>query len=323
MEQQPPPQQPTDAQRLWNLYRQAAHTLRATLAPPVADTQEEFERRDYVALDLVGSLSPANADEVALATQYVAAYAYAMDCLRLMRECPGTPDAKKLGAGARSTMREARGARSLLLRVQKERHQPEKDNAACKQDGWSQHIALELMSEALGYARAAPVAAPPPEAEVAPEPGAELLPPMPAPAVAPPAPEAAPIAEQMAPRPEVAQPTVPAVAHRSTPAAAPPPEPAPVAAPLPPMTAPVAAPLPAEPSLPPAPVEDGKPLFDPAAEAERYAIVNPRRAALIRQRGGVPDDCDFGPPEPELVPFIVSGTSPALRALDGPAAAMT
>jgi len=281
MEQQPPLRQPTDAQRLWDLYHQAAHTLRATLPPPLADTPEEFERRDQVALGFLASVSPANADEVALASQYVAAHSYAMDCMRLMRECPGTPDAKKLGAEARSTMREARGARTLLLRVQKERHQREKDNAACKQDGWSRHIALELMSEALGYAPPAPAAVLPPE----PAPVAEPLPPMPAPVAGPLAPM---------PAPEVVQ-----------------------------ASAPAGAPPPAQPSPAPQPAEDGAPPFDGPADADRYAIVYPRRAALIRQRGGVPDDCDFGPPKPELVPFIATGTSPVLRALDSPATAAT
>jgi hypothetical protein len=47
----------------------------------------------------------------------------------------------------------------------------------------------------------------------------------------------------------------------------------------------------------------------------------PRRAALIRSLGGLPEPCDFGPPEPELVHAIVTGTSPHLRELDIPAEA--
>jgi len=42
----------------------------------------------------------------------------------------------------------------------------------------------------------------------------------------------------------------------------------------------------------------------------------PRRARLIRAHGGLPDKIDFGPPDPELVPFIVHGTTPELLALD-------
>ena len=64
------------------------------------------------------------------------------------------------------------------------------------------------------------------------------------------------------------------------------------------------------------PPADTEPKRDLAAEAEMYAIMYPRRAKLIRSLGGLPDNPDFGPPDPELVPFIVSGTTPALLALD-------
>jgi hypothetical protein len=69
------------------------------------------------------------------------------------------------------------------------------------------------------------------------------------------------------------------------------------------------------------PVEEPAPQPDPAAEAEQYAIIYPRRAALIRSLGGLPDRPDFGPPAPALVHAIVTGTSPTLRALDRPGAA--
>jgi hypothetical protein len=64
----------------------------------------------------------------------------------------------------------------------------------------------------------------------------------------------------------------------------------------------------------PAPIEP-----DIAAEAELYAVIYPRRAALIRGLGGLPAKLDFGPPEPELVAAIVAGTGPNLRALDAQA----
>ena len=53
-------------------------------------------------------------------------------------------------------------------------------------------------------------------------------------------------------------------------------------------------------------------------EAEQYAVMHPDRASRIRAAGGLPQRCDFGPPEPELVQAIVSGTSPVLCALDPP-----
>jgi hypothetical protein len=44
----------------------------------------------------------------------------------------------------------------------------------------------------------------------------------------------------------------------------------------------------------------------------------PRRAKLIRSLGGLPDKPDFGPPDPELVPFIAPETfaSNLLETLD-------
>jgi hypothetical protein len=61
------------------------------------------------------------------------------------------------------------------------------------------------------------------------------------------------------------------------------------------------------------------PAAEIAAEAEMYAVIHPRRAALIRAQGGLPAKLDFGPPSAELVEAIVSGTGPHLRALDAAA----
>ena len=89
----------------------------------------------------------------------------------------------------------------------------------------------------------------------------------------------------------------------ATPAKAVPAEPEPVAEPAPVVEA----------QEPPA---DAEPKRDLAAEAELYAIMYPRRAKLIRAHGKLPDNIDFGPPDPELVPFIATGTTPELLALD-------
>jgi hypothetical protein len=125
-------------------------------------------------------------------------------------------------------MRQARGARSLLLRVQAARHKREADYAATEKAAWIEHCAVGLMAQALGRAQAAPTAVPPP-----------------------------------VPLPE------------------------------------------------PEPTD----IFALLTEAEQYAIIYPRRAALIRSLGRLPDKCDFGPPAPELVHAIVTGTSPTLCAL--------
>ncbi len=69
------------------------------------------------------------------------------------------------------------------------------------------------------------------------------------------------------------------------------------------------------------PPDDEEPEPNLATEAEHYAIMYPKRAALIRSLGGLPPKCDFGPPRPELVHVIATGTSPHLCALDSPAKA--
>jgi hypothetical protein len=219
-----------------DMYYQVIHTLRGAMPPPVTKSPEDLVRRDNAAIAQVACLLPANADEANIAAQYVAASAQALDCLRLAREFPaGEALILKCSAQAASMMREARAARSLLMRVQALRQKREADHTALDQAAWIEHCAINLMADALGRTPPAPIAEPPP----------------------------------------------------------------------PPVSTPVVS------TLQP----------DPAAEAEQYAIIYPRRAALIRSLGGLPDRLDFGPPAPALVHAIVTGTSPTLRALDRPAAA--
>ena len=45
----------------------------------------------------------------------------------------------------------------------------------------------------------------------------------------------------------------------------------------------------------------------------RYTRIVPRASGLSR---GLPARLDFGPPEPEIVEALVTGTSPILRELD-------
>ena len=52
------------------------------------------------------------------------------------------------------------------------------------------------------------------------------------------------------------------------------------------------------------------------AAADRYAVVHPRRAQVIRRARGVPEGCGFGAPGPTLLRAIVSGDSQALREAD-------
>ena len=50
------------------------HSLRGSLPPPVSATPEDLAHRDRAAIAQVACLLPANADEVELAAQYVAAF---------------------------------------------------------------------------------------------------------------------------------------------------------------------------------------------------------------------------------------------------------
>ena len=64
---------------------------------------------------------------------------------------------------------------------------------------------------------------------------------------------------------------------------------------------------------PPAAAESEPAQADTAAEARRYAVIYPDRAARIRAAGGLPSDLDFGPPEPALVAALLkaeNGVSP-------------
>jgi hypothetical protein len=71
-----------------------------------------------------------------------------------------------------------------------------------------------------------------------------------------------------------------------------------------------------EPLTAPAPQPTELPQPNPIAEAERYARLHRKRAALIRRLGHVPHKLNCGPLQPELVHAIVTGSTPVLRALD-------
>jgi hypothetical protein len=105
--------------------------LCASLPLPISGSPEDRERRNTVAIAQVACLRPANVDEANLATIYVAANAQALECLRLACERPSAEGAAlKFTAQAASMMRQARGARSLLTRIQAERRRNEEEQEA-------------------------------------------------------------------------------------------------------------------------------------------------------------------------------------------------
>ena len=237
-----PPPSDLDLLRQREFYLDLVRKLYSMLPFDRRASDEERERMGRAALAQLAAMAPANADEADLAAHYVAATAHATDCLRTAVRNTGYHDCVEgLRKQAGAMLREARGHRSLLLRVQTARLKRDTDDTARERDAWTAQSAMGLMMQAF-------------EPEVV-------------------EPEAAVVAE-----PEV------------------------VAAPEP------VAEADAEPKV--------RSELDLKVEAEYYAIHYPRRARLIRKLGGVPPDCDFGPPDPELVKAIINGTTTALRSSD-------
>ncbi len=160
-----------------DMYYQLVHTLRTSLPPPATTTPKDIARRDNAAITAVACLLPANADEANLAALYVAASAQGLECLRLAREHPpDAPLALKCNAQSASMMRQARGFRSLLLRVQAVRQKREADNASLEKAAWIEHCAVSLMADALGRTPPEPMAEPPPPSALMPVEAAEPQP---------------------------------------------------------------------------------------------------------------------------------------------------
>jgi hypothetical protein len=144
-----------------DLYYQIVHELRSALPPPVTDTPEDRVRRDNAIIARVASLLPATPDEVVVAAQFVAANAQALDCLRLARSHPADPaHVLKCTAQSATMMRQARGARGQLLRLQAERAKREANPAARDNAAAIEQAVISVMADALAPTPPAPIAAP-------------------------------------------------------------------------------------------------------------------------------------------------------------------
>ncbi len=129
--------------------------LRGALPPPHADGPEDWARRDRAAMAAVASLRPETAAEGRLAAQFVAADAWAMDCLLLAGERRLEVEvARKCRAQAMSMLREGKSSLRALQRLQAERRKIEGDEGQAEQAAWAEHAALRMMAEALGGAGA-------------------------------------------------------------------------------------------------------------------------------------------------------------------------
>jgi hypothetical protein len=146
-----------------DLYYQVVHELRGALPPPIADTPEDRARRDNAIIALIASLRPVTADDVILASQYIAAAAQSLDCLRLARLYPtDTPHNLKCTAQSVSMMRQALGARTLLMRLQADRAKREADPATSEEAARTEYAAVSLITETLAAIPPNPIAEPPP-----------------------------------------------------------------------------------------------------------------------------------------------------------------
>jgi hypothetical protein len=129
-------------------YYQLIFTLRPLL-PPISASAADIARRDHAAIAQVASLCPANAAQAALAAQYVAASAQAMECLRQTRDPEMTPEAvARCTAQAASMMRQSQSAFRLLLRAQGVKPGRTVEEGAGA--SWAEHCAEQWMLEALG-----------------------------------------------------------------------------------------------------------------------------------------------------------------------------
>ncbi len=124
--------------------------LRGALPPPLTNDPAAEIRRDRAAMAAVAALLPENAAEGRLAAQFVAADAWAMDCLRLAvsGECEFEV-ARKCRAQAMSLMREGKSALRVLLRMQAVRRKIEGDEEAAGRAAWVEHAAARMMAEGL------------------------------------------------------------------------------------------------------------------------------------------------------------------------------
>src|SRR5579883_2996465 len=116
------------------------HSLRPAV-PPVSDTPHDIERRDNFIIDQIASFLPANAEEIALAAQFVLANAAATACQQHALHYPqDTKQFLRCQERCDSLLRRAAAIRSLLLRVQAVRQKREADPAAADKAAMQQHV---------------------------------------------------------------------------------------------------------------------------------------------------------------------------------------
>ena len=162
METTPQPSNP--ALRLAkDTYYQVVHTLRGLLPLPATDTPENLTRRDNAAIAHVASLLRSTPTRPTSPPSTWPPTPTRWTACGWPAGAPRRITAFFLQCNARavSMMRQARAARTLLMRVQAERRTREADHAAADRAAWTEHCALGMMTDALGTTPPAPMAEPP------------------------------------------------------------------------------------------------------------------------------------------------------------------
>lgn len=273
-----------------HVYMDLVHTLLTLLPPPPDPSPQALHDRNLAAIAKIADHRPINALELDFAATYVINRAQADDALRQIRNLDG--DLKtysRLQSNYNALIRGALSAEGHLRRTQAVRRAREPDANPSNADAWAYHIALTELRRALD------ILAPAPE-EPAPPPALEPS--------CPPLETSRLTLEPAQPMPTARQPDPPAAVIAI-----------PVAAGRSGAVAPRGRSAPAQPAAPPVASEQDEPSRDLVAEAEHYAVIYPRRADVIRRHGGLPPDCDFGPPDDDLVQAIVAGSGHASQHL--------
>ncbi len=143
--------------------RQILLILRSCLPPPRIVDRQALARRERAALAGVASLLPRNAVEGRLAAQFVAADAWAMDCLYLAGERQQEMEAAHQSrAQAIGMMREAKLALRTLLKLQAARRKVVADKAGAKRTAEMTRSVSGLMREPPNPSRTRTPASPKP-----------------------------------------------------------------------------------------------------------------------------------------------------------------
>jgi hypothetical protein len=138
----------TTVQLSRDLYYLVVDALRGAVPPPASKSPDDIARRDNTLIAAVASLRPANADQVLLAAQYVAASLRSLDCIEEAHEHPADEaNRKKCTAQSALMMRQARGARAMLSQLQRQ-----DADRAIDADTRLEQATVTLMAEALAIA---------------------------------------------------------------------------------------------------------------------------------------------------------------------------